>query len=207
MELNALDFVSKYKDLLANGVEVDPGLAKAQSIFLNKMVVYGASTISTFGSMGTAHSFSLFGPSDVFKKTLTLLSLIGEEAPVVIKSDCIPLIKELTGLTCFSFGRDDEAWHYIHTLLGGVFLDLKCRNTCAYPRSDNDVYLSINRKMPPLLKSHEPKMFYDLWDELKAERFLHCDDMLQEQFFTTTPYYFLDYDDVRGVNINITRRG
>ena len=99
MELNALDFVSKYKDLLTDGVEVDPALAEAQSLFLNKMVVH---TTDTIGCSGCAHSFSLFGPSDVFKKTLTLLSLIGEEAPVAIKPDCFPLIKELTGLTAIN---------------------------------------------------------------------------------------------------------
>lgn len=201
MELNALDFVSKYKDLLTDGVVVDPVLDKAQSIFLNKMVVHTTSTIGC----GVAHSFSLFGPSDVFKKTLTLFSLIGEEAPVAIKSDCFPLIKELTGLRYFSFDTEDEAWRYIRTLLGGVVLDLKSYDS--NPRSADRVYLRIHRKMPPLLKSHKPKMFYDLWDELKAERYVHYDGVTIEQFFTTTPYYFLDYDDVRGVNINITRRG
>lgn len=202
MELNALDFVSKYKDLLTDGVVVDPDLDKAQSIFLNKMVVHEGSTI---GFMGTAHSFSLFGPNDVFKKTLTLLSLISEEAPVIIKSDCFPLIKELTGLTSFSLDRDDETWHYIHTFLGSWILDLKSYDS--NPKSDDRIYLRIHRKIPQLLKSHEPKMFYDLWDELKAERFWHCDGMAMELFFTTTPFYYLDYEDVRGVNINITRRG
>lgn len=196
MELNALDFVSKYKDLLTDGVVVDPVLDKAQSLFLNKMVVH---TTDTIGYSGCAHSFSLFGPSDVFKKTLTLLSLIGEEAPVAIKPDCFPLIKELTGLS--SINESDEAWHYIFALLGGATLEVKGWNK--YP----DLRLCITRKMPPLLKSHEPKMFYDLWDELETERFYHSDFLLMEQFFTTTPYYFLDYDDVRGVNINVTRRG
>lgn len=196
MELNALDFVSKYKDLLINGVVVDPVLDKAQSLFLNKMVVH---TTDTIGCGGCAHSFSLFGPSDVFKKTLTLLSLIGEEAPVAIKSDCFPLIKELTGLTAIN--EEDEAWHYIFTLLGGLSLEVKGWDK--YP----NLRLCIGRKMPPLLKSHEPKMFYDLWDELETERFLHSDFAAIEYFFTTTPFYFLDYDDVRGVNINITRRG
>ena len=203
MELNALDFVNKYKDLLIDGVVVDPVLDKAQSLFLNKMVVHKTDII---GSAGCAHAFSLFGPSDVFKKTLTLFSLIGEEAPVTLRPDCFPLIKELTGLRNFSFFNiEDESWHYIHTLLGGVFLDLKSYDS--NPRSDDRVYLRIHRKMPPLLKPHEPKMFYDLWDELKAERYVHYDGVTIEQFFTTTPYYFLDYDDVRGVNINVTRRG
>lgn len=200
MELNALDFVSKYKDLLVNGVEVDPTLSKAQSLFLNKMVVHMTDTI---GCGGYAHSFSLFGPSDVFKKTLTLLSLIGEEAPVALKPDCFPLIQELTGLT--SINESDEAWHYIFALLGGATLEVKGWNK--YPLSDNNLRLCITRKMPPLLKSHEPKMFYDLWDELEAERFVHSDFATIEYFFTTTPFYFLDYEDVRGVNINITRRG
>lgn len=203
MELNALDFVNKYKDLLTDGVVVDPVLDKAQSLFLNKMVVHKTDII---GSAGCAHAFSLFGPSDVFKKTLTLFSLIGEEAPVTLRPDCFPLIKELTGLRNFSFFNiEDESWHYIHTLLGSVFLDLKSYDS--NPRSGDRVYLRIHRKMPPLLKSHEPKMFYDLWDELKAERYVHYDGVTIEQFFTTTPYYFLDYDDVRGVNINVTRRG
>ena len=203
MELNALDFVNKYKDLLIDGVVVDPVLDKAQSLFLNKMVVHKTDII---GSAGCAHAFSLFGPSDVFKKTLTLFSLIGEDAPVTLRPDCFPLIKELTGLRNFSFFNiEDESWHYIHTLLGGVFLDLKSYDS--NPRSDDRVYLRIHRKMPPLLKPHEPKMFYDLWDELKAERYVHYDGVTIEQFFTTTPYYFLDYDDVRGVNINVTRRG
>ena len=196
MELNALDFISKYKDLLTDGVVVDPVLDKAQSLFLNKMVVHMTDTI---GCGGCAHSFSLFGPSDVFKKALTLLSLLGEEAPVALKSDCFPLIKELTGLT--SINESDEAWHYIFALLGGLSLEVKGWNK--YP----DLRLCITRKMPPLLKSHEPKMFYDLWDELETERFLHSDFAAIECFFTTTPFYFLDYDDVRGVNINITRRG
>lgn len=201
MELNALDFVSKYKDLLVSGVEVDPTLAKAQSLFLNKMVVHKSDAI---GCGGYAHSFSLFGPSDVFKKALTLLSLIGEEAPVALKPDCFPLIKELTGLTAIN--ESDEAWHYIFALLGGATLEVKGWNK--YPLSDSNLRLCITRKMPPLLKSHEPKMFYDLWDELKTERFVYSDDFAAvEYFFTTTPYYFLDYDDVRGVNINITRRG
>lgn len=202
MELNALDFVSKYKDLLTDGVVVDPVLDKAQSLFLNKMVVHMTDTI---GCDHRAHSFSLFGPSDVFKKALTLFSLIGEDAPVILRPDCFPLIKELTGLRYFSFGPEDEAWRYIRTLLGGVVLDLKSYDS--NPRSDDRVYLRIHRKIPPLLKSHEPKMFYDLWDEFEAERYAHCDGVTIEQFFTTTPYYFLDYDDVRGVNINITRRG
>ena len=197
MELNALDFISKYKDLITDGVVVDPVLDKAQSLFLNKMVVHMTDTI---GCGGCAHSFSLFGPSDVFKKALTLLSLLGEEAPVALKSDCFPLIKELTGLT--SINESDEAWHYIFALLGGATLEVKGWNK--YP----DLRLCITRKMPPLLKSHEPKMFYDLWDDLEAERFSYSDDFAAiEYFFTTTPYYFLDYDDVRGVNINITRRG
>lgn len=200
MELNALDFVSKYKDLLANGVEVDPTLAKAQSLFLNKMVVHMTDTI---GCSGCAHSFSLLGPSDVFKKALTLLSLLGEEAPVALKPDCFPLIKELTGLT--SINESDEAWHYIFALLGGLSLEVKGWNK--YPLSDDNLRLCISRKIPPLLKSHEPKMFYDLWDELKAERYVYHDGATIEQFFTTTPYYFLDYDDVRGVNINVTWRG
>lgn len=200
MELNALDFVNKYKDLLIDGVVVDPALDKAQSLFLNKMVVHMSDAI---GCGGYAHSFSLFGPSDVFKKTLTLLSLIGEEAPVALKPDCFPLIKELTGLT--SINESDEAWHYIFALLGGATLEVKGWNK--YPLSDDNLRLCITRKMPPLLKSHEPKMFYDLWDELETERFLHSDFAAVEYFFTTTPYYFLDYDDVRGVNINITRRG
>ena len=195
MELNALDFVSRYKDLLTDGVVVDPVLDKAQSLFLNKMVIYMTDTI---GCAGCAHSFSLFGPSDVFKKALTLLSLLGEEAPVALKSDCFPLIKELTGLT--SINESDEAWHYIFTLLGGLSLEVKGWNK--YP----DLRLCITRKIPPLLKSHEPKMFYDLWDELETESFVH-DGVAIKQFFTTTPYYFLDYDDVRGVNINVTRRG
>lgn len=199
MELNALDFVSKYKDLLTDGVVVDPVLDKAQSLFLNKMVVHMTDTI---GCDHRAHSFSLFGPSEVFKKTLTLLSLIGEEAPVAIKPDCFPLIKELTGLT--SINESDEAWHYIFTLLGGVTLEVKGWNK--FPLSDDNLRLCITRKMPPLLKSHEPKMFYDLWDELETESFVH-NGVTMKQFFTTTPYYFLDYDDVRGVNINITRRG
>lgn len=200
MELNALDFVSKYKDLLTDGVVVDPVLDKAQSLFLNKMVVHMSDTI---GYAGVAHSFSLFGPSDVFKKTLTLLSLLEEEAPVALKPDCFPLIKELTGLTAIN--EEDEAWHYIFALLGGVALEVKGWNK--YPLSDNNLRLCITRKMPPLLKSHEPKMFYDLWDELETERFVHYNGATIEQFFTTTPYYFLDYDDVRGVNINVTRRG
>lgn len=201
MELNALDFVSKYKDLLVNGVEVDPVLDKAQSLFLNKMVVH---TTDTIGCSGCAHSFSLFGPSDVFKKALTLLSLIGEEAPVDLKPDCFPLMQELTGLTAVN--ESDEAWHYIFALLGGATLEVKGWNK--YPLSDSNLRLCITRKMPPLLKSHEPKMFYDLWDELKTERFVYSDDFAAvEYFFTTTPYYFLDYDDVRGVNINVTRRG
>lgn len=201
MELNALDFVSKYKDLMMNGVEVDPALAKAQSLFLNKMVVHESDAI---GCGGYAHSFSLFGPSDVFKKALTLLSLIGEEAPVALKPDCFPLIKELTGLT--SLDESDETWHYIFALLGGATLEVKGWNK--YPLSDSNLRLCITRKMPPLLKSHEPKMFYDLWDELKAERFVYSDDFAAvEYFFTTTPFYFLDYEDVRGVNINVTRRG
>lgn len=201
MELNALDFVSKYKDLLTDGVVVDPVLDKAQSLFLNKMVAH---TTDTIGCSGCAHSFSLFGPSDVFKKTLTLLSLIGEEAPVAIKPDCFPLIKELTGLTAIN--EEDEAWHYIFTLLGGLSLEVKGWDK--YPLSDDNLRLCIGRKMPPLLKSHEPKMFYDLWDDLEAERFSYSDDFAAiEYFFTTTPYYFLDYDDVRGVNINVTRRG
>lgn len=200
MELNSLDFVSKYKDLLVNGVVVDPVLDKAQSLFLNKMVVHMTDTI---GCGGYAHSFSLFGPSDVFKKTLTLLSLIGEEAPVALKPDCFPLIQELTGLT--SINESDEAWHYIFALLGGATLEVKGWNK--YPLSDNNLRLCITRKMPPLLKSHEPKMFYDLWDELETERFVHSDFATIEYFFTTTPFYFLDYEDVRGVNINITRRG
>lgn len=195
MELNALDFVSKYKDLLTDGVVVDPVLDKAQSLFLNKMVVYMSDTI---GCAGCAHSFSLFGPSDVFKKALTLLSLLGEEAPVALKSDCFPLIKELTGLT--SINESDEAWHYIFTLLGGLSLEVKGWNK--YP----DLRLCITRKIPPLLKSHEPKMFYDLWDELETESFVH-DGVTIKQFFTTTPYYFLNHGDVRGVNINVTRRG
>lgn len=195
MELNALDFVSKYKDLLTDGVVVDPVLDKAQSLFLNKMVVYMTDTI---GCAGCAHSFSLFGPSDVFKKALTLLSLLGEEAPVALKSDCFPLIKELTGLT--SINESDEAWHYIFTLLGGLSLEVKGWNK--YP----DLRLCITRKIPPLLKSHEPKMFYDLWDELETESFVH-DGVTIKQFFTTTPYYFLNHGDVRGVNINVTRRG
>lgn len=200
MELNALDFVSKYKDLLTDGVEVDPTLAKAQSLFLNKMVVHESDAV---GCGGYAHSFSLFGPSDVFKRTLTLLSLIGEEAPVAVKPDCFPLIKELTGLT--SLDESDETWHYIFALLGGATLEVKGWNK--YPLSDSNLRLCITRKMPPLLKSHEPKMFYDLWDELKTERFVYSDFASVEYFFTTTPFYFLDYDDVRGVNINITRRG
>lgn len=200
MELNALDFVSKYKDLLVNGVVVDPVLDKAQSLFLNKMVVHMTDTI---GCGGYAHSFSLFGPSDVFKKTLTLLSLIGEEAPVALKPDCFPLIQELTGLT--SINESDEAWHYIFALLGGATLEVKGWNK--YPLRDSNLRLCITRKMPPLLKSHEPKMFYDLWDELEAERFVYSDFATIEYFFTTTPFYFLDYEDVRGVNINITRRG
>lgn len=195
MELNALDFVSKYKDLLTDGVVVDPVLDKAQSLFLNKMVIYMTDTI---GCAGCAHSFSLFGPSDVFKKALTLLSLLGEEAPVALKSDCFPLIKELTGLT--SINESDEAWHYIFTLLGGLSLEVKGWNK--YP----DLRLCITRKIPPLLKSHEPKMFYDLWDELETESFVH-DGVTIKQFFTTTPYYFLNHGDVRGVNINVTRRG
>ena len=195
MELNALDFISKYKDLLTDGVVVDPVLDKAQSLFLNKMVIYMTDTI---GCAGCAVSFSLFGPSDVFKKALTLLSLLGEEAPVALKSDCFPLIKELTGLT--SINESDEAWHYIFTLLGGLSLEVKGWNK--YP----DLRLCITRKIPPLLKSHEPKMFYDLWDELETESFVH-DGVTIKQFFTTTPYYFLNYDDVRGVNINVTRRG
>ena len=199
MELNALDFVSKYKDLLTDGVVVDPVLDKAQSLFLSKMVIYMTDTI---GCAGCAHSFSLFGPSDVFKKALTLFSLIGEDAPVILKPDCFPLIKELTGLRYFNI--EDESWHYIHALLGSVFLDLKSYDS--NPRSDDRVYLRIHRKMPPLLKSHEPKMFYDLWDELETESFVH-DGVTIKQFFTTTPYYFLNHGDVRGVNINITRRG
>lgn len=195
MELNALDFISKYKDLLTDGVVVDPVLDKAQSLFLNKMVIYMTDTI---GCAGCAHSFSLFGPSDVFKKALTLLSLLGEEAPVALKSDCFPLIKELTGLT--SINESDEAWHYIFTLLGGLSLEVKGWNK--YP----DLRLCITRKIPPLLKSHEPKMFYDLWDELETESFVH-DGVTIKQFFTTTPYYFLNHGDVRGVNINVTRRG
>lgn len=195
MELNALDFVSKYKDLLTDGVVVDPVLDKAQSLFLNKMVIYMTDTI---GCAGCAHSFSLFGPSDVFKKALTLLSLLGEEAPVALKSDCFPLIKELTGLT--SINESDEAWHYIFTLLSGLSLEVKGWNK--YP----DLRLCITRKIPPLLKSHEPKMFYDLWDELETESFVH-DGVTIKQFFTTTPYYFLNHGDVRGVNINVTRRG
>lgn len=39
MELNALDFVSKYKDLLTDGVVVDPVLDKAQSLFLIKWLL------------------------------------------------------------------------------------------------------------------------------------------------------------------------
>lgn len=200
MELNALDFVSKYKDLLIDGVVVDPVLDKAQSLFLNKMVVHMTDTV---GCSGYAHSFSLFGPSDVFKKALTLLSLLGEEAPVALKPDCFPLIKELTGLT--SINESDEVWHYIFALLGGLSLEVKGWNK--YPLSDDNLRLCVTRKMPPLLKSHEPKMFYDLWDELETERFVHSDFATMEYFFTTTPYYFLDDDDVRGVNINITRRG
>lgn len=200
MELNALDFVNKYKDLLIDGVVVDPVLDKAQSLFLNKMVVHMSDTI---GYVGVAHSFSLFGPSDVFKKALTLLSLLGEEAPVALKPDCFPLIKELTGLA--SINESDEAWHYIFALLGKLSLEVKGWNK--YPLSDDNLRLCITRKMPPLLKPHEPKMFYDLWDELETERFSYSDDSAVEYFFTTTPYYFLDYDDVRGVNINITRRG
>lgn len=203
MELNALDFVSKYKDLLTDGVVVDPVLDKAQSLFLNKMVVHMSDTI---GYAGVAHSFSLFGPSDVFKKALTLLSLIGEDAPVILKPDCFPLIKELTGLTAIN--ESDEAWHYISVLLGRSSL-VEVKGWNKYPLSDDNLRLCITRKMPPLLKSHEPKMFYDLWDELETERFVHSDSDFAtlEYFFTTTPYYFLDYDDVRGVNINITRRG
>ena len=53
MELNALDFVSKHKDLLTDGVVVDPVLDKAQSLFLNKMVVHMTDTIG-FG--GCAHT-------------------------------------------------------------------------------------------------------------------------------------------------------
>lgn len=200
MELNALDFISKYKDLLTNGVVVDPVLDKAQSLFLNKMAVHMSDTI---GYAGVAHSFSLFGPSDIFKKALTLLSLLGEEAPVALKPDCFPLIKELTGLT--SINEEDEAWHYIFALLGGLSLEVKGWNK--YPLSYDNLRLCITRKMPPLLESHEPKMFYDLWDELKAERYVPYDGVTIEQFFTTTPYYFLDDDDVRGVNINVTRRG
>lgn len=201
MELNALDFVSKYKDLLTDGVVVDPVLDKAQSLFLNKMVVHMSDTV---GCGGYAHSFSLFGPSDVFKKALTLFSLIGEDAPVILRPDCFPLIKELTGLRYFNI--EDEAWHYIHTLLGSVFLDLKSYDS--NPKSPDRVYLRIHRKMPPLLKSHEPKMFYDLWDELETEGFVYSDYFAAVRyFFTTTPFYFLDYEDVRGVNINITRRG
>lgn len=98
MELNALDFVSKYKDLLTDGVVVDPALDKAQSLFLNKMVVHMTDTIE-YG--GCAHSFSLFGPSDVFKKALTLFSLIGEDAPVILKPDCFPLIKRANGVEVF----------------------------------------------------------------------------------------------------------
>ncbi len=199
MELNALDFVSKYKDLLTDGVVVDPVLDKAQSLFLNKMVIYMTDTI---GCAGCAHSFSLFGPSAVFKRVLTLLSLLGEEAPVALKPDCFPIIKELTGLT--SINESDEAWHYIFTLLGGLSLEVKGWNK--YPLSDDNLRLCITRKTPPLLKSHEPKMFYDLWDELETESFVH-DGVTIKQFFTTTPYYFLNHGDVRGVNINVTRRG
>lgn len=202
MEINAIDFISKYKDLLANGVEVDPYLAKAQSIYLNKLVV------DNIGSMlsRNAHSYSLSGPSDVFKKTLTLFSLIGKEAPVVIKSDCLPLIKELTGLT--SFNAYDEAWDYIHKFLGHLVLDLRCRNTCAFPHSEDDLYLRINRKIPPLTKNCKPKMFDDVWEEFRPGRFSICGDVGVEIFFTTKPFYYLDDDDVRGVNvsINVTRR-
>ena len=53
MELNALDFVNKYKDLLIDGVVVDPVLDKAQSLFLNKMVVHMSDTI---GYVGIARS-------------------------------------------------------------------------------------------------------------------------------------------------------
>lgn len=200
MELNALDFVSKYKDLLTNGVVVDPVLDKAQSFFLNKMVVDSVGNVLS----RNAHSFSLFGPSDVFKKTLTLLSLIGEEAPVDLKTDCFPLMQELTGLT--SVNDNDEAWHYIFALLGGISLDVKGWNK--YPLSDDNLRLCVSRKIPPLLKSHEPKTFNDIWEECKTERFSICGNTVElEHFFTTTPFYFLDYDDVRGVNINITRRG
>lgn len=199
MELNALDFVSKYKDLLTDGVVVDPVLDKAQSLFLNKMVVHTTDTIEC-----VAHSFSLFGPSDVFKKALTLFSLIGEDAPVILRPDCFPLIKELTGLTAIN--ESDEAWHYISVLLGRSSL-VEVKGWNKFPLSDDNLRLCITRKMPPLLKSHEPKMFYDLWDELETERFVHSDIATIEYFFTTTPYYFLDYDDVRGVNINVTRRG
>lgn len=197
MEINSLDFISKYKDLLVNGVVVDPALDKAQSLFLNKLVVY-----SNYNR--NANSYSLFGPSDVFKKTLTLLSLIGKEFPVVIKQDCLPIIKELTGLT--SFNANDEAWYYINTFLGCGILSLKCRNTCAYPRSEDDLYLCINRKIPPLLK-FKPKMFDDLWEEFRAERFSVRGNVFVEFFFTSRPFYCLDYDNVRGININITRRG
>lgn len=200
MELNALDFVSKYKDLLTDGVVVDPVLDKAQSLFLNKMVVdYVGDVLSR-----NAHSLSLFCPSNVFKKALTLLSLIGEDAPVALKPDCFPLIKELTGLTAIN--ESDEAWHYIFSLLGGISLEVKGWNK--YPLSDDNLRLCINRKMPLLLKSHEPKTFNDVWEECKTERFSICGNTVEiELFFTTTPFYFLDYDDVSGVNINITRRG
>lgn len=151
-----------------------------------------------------AHSLSLFCPSNVFKKALTLLSLIGEDAPVALKPDCFPLIKELTGLTAIN--ESDEAWHYIFSLLGGISLEVKGWNK--YPLSNDNLRLCINRKMPLLLKSHEPKTFNDVWEECKTERFSICGDTVEiELFFTTTPFYFLDYDDVSGVNINITRRG
>ena len=199
MELNALDFVSKYKDLLTDGVVVDPVLDKAQSFFLNKMVVHMTDTIEC-----VAHSFSLFGPSDVFKKALTLFSLIGEDAPVILRPDCFPLIKELTGLTAIN--ESDEAWHYISVLLGRSSL-VEVKGWNKYPLSDDNLRLCITRKMPPLLKSHEPKMFYDLWEEFEAERFSCYGGIEVEYFFTSRPFYFLDDDDVRGVNINITRRG
>lgn len=200
MELNALDFVSKYKDLIINGVVVDPALDKAQSLYLNTLVVYSEGGCS----QRKAQSNSLFGPNDVFKKTLTLLSLIGKEFPVVIKHDCLPIIKELTGLT--SFDENDEAWYYIATLLCDGHTLLRCRNTYAYQRSDDDLYLRINGKIP-LLSKFKPKTFNELWEEFEAVRFSCPGGVEVERFFTSRPFYCLDYDDVRGVNINIKQRG
>ena len=164
MELNALDFVNKYKDLLIDGVVVDPVLDKAQSLFLNKMVVHMTDTIG-FG--GCAHSFSLFGPSDVFKKTLTLFSLIGEE--VYIERGVLPLISDIIGA--------DES-QCIEEIFYGIYLLTVSQDTSLRRLYDGEEGIHIPDALPSFLQERQNDRegfvgnFNYAWDYL-AEKYSH----------------------------------